>query len=611
MPRSHSRPSVIITDATGWRRPGRLPPGGRWVYLGKDTTSRGAFEQAFGTARQWPLGDRLHAAAASLRQPFLDFMAAVGAGQHDPLTWWSTGLSCKKWTASDAFLLMGYLRLAGELIEEARRQRAPLVLAIEDPWLRAQLAASLRHAPDVRVDVPPGLWRVRLLALGRGPLLRAWWLGKVTAWFWLKQRRVWPRGSLVPPPRPAVALFTAPLPHCLRADGGWDDPFLPGLDRLLEAQGYDVLRFSPPQYGGMERELARRHRAFRPLILYATPGGVWRALTAFWRPVWPADCTVAGMPVRRLLEREWWIELGRATVCFERMFYECLRRLLARGEWRCVIYPYENLPPEKLIALCAKARGVRSIGVQHSALSQYYLSYFLGAGEAGRMPLPDVIWTSGSYPHRLLREGGNPPERLRMVGSIRYQHLAAVEANTRRAPRHAGVQAPLSTILVALPIDLALARHLLAAIRAAFPDGGAADGVTFVVKPHPLCRIRRELWGFPAEEAPAAMAEALARCGTVISVGSAVAPEALAMGRAVLRYRPSLLLDVDTAELYADQAPACRDETLREVVLAVARGPSRRDHVAAQGGRPAEEVFAPFAAGALQELMEPAGVGHG
>ncbi|MBI3437871.1 MAG: hypothetical protein HY054_04345, partial [Proteobacteria bacterium] len=40
-------------------------------------------------------------------------------------------------------------------------------------------------------------------------------------------------------------------------------------------------------------------------------------------------------------------------------------------------------------------------------------------------------------------------------------------------------------VLVTLPIDEDLGRHLLHALGKAFPDGGVGEGLEFVIKPHP------------------------------------------------------------------------------------------------------------------------------
>jgi hypothetical protein len=245
------------------------------------------------------------------------------------------------------------------------------------------------------------------------------------------------------------------------------------------------------------------------------------------------------------------------------MFYECLDRMLAQGEWRWLISFYENQPWEKLAALCAKAHGVRTVSVQTAILSRYYLSYFLGAGEAARMPLPDIICTSGPAMQALLIEGGTPPDRLRLCGSIRYNTPWAQGAASEPLP-----PAPRAEILVALPIDTTLAAHLLRAIRESFPHGGQAEGVRFSIKPHPMCPIDGRRVGFSASVIDSSftnLAEAFQRCGLVLFVGSTVGFEALAAGRAALRYRAKLLLDVD--EVYGESVPICNDETLRDAVL--------------------------------------------
>jgi hypothetical protein len=586
--------------------PSVLPgPDARWIYLGKDVGERRRVESLLGPARRFELGGRLHEVAARLRQPYLDFVGEVGARQRDPLVWWSTGFSWKSGTVSDLFLLVCYLRLARELLEQAVRKEPRLLVVIEDPWLFRQVAESWTDAGEIQVQGTTSLWRAKarsvLLCVGK----RGWWLARIIGNY-LRQRWVWGRRPVAAPTRASVALYSYPLDRCLKGDAGWHDPFLPHVDSLLESLGYEVRRFSPPEAGGFEREVATRHRYFHPLILYATVSGVCRALLAFWSPRWPERLVIEGAAVRYLAEREWWEEIGRSALCVYRLFYECLKGMLRSGHWRWLVYPFENQPWEKLASLCARESGVGTVGIQHAIFSTCSMSYFLGAGEAARMPLPDLICASGPHPVRLLTEGGIPQERLRMPGSVRYGHLGG---NGAEQGRTLG-PAPMSDVLVALPIEINTARHLLSAIRAAFPSGGDEEGLRFHIKTHPMCPLRESDIGFPALRAPGEFMKALAICGLVIFAGSTVGPEAMALGRRVLRYRPELLLNVDPSEVYGDRIPTCSEADFRAAVLAEAGGvvpgpgESGETHLVC-----ARRVFAPLDRRALTEVFAMASAG--
>lgn len=596
-------PAIIITSASRGTafRGARYAPY-RWLYLGRNVQQRRRVEAALGVQRRWPIGRRLQDIAQTLRQPYLDFIATLSRRQPDAVAWWSTTCSWRSPAVDDVLLLSCYARLAHDLVREAALHSHPLLLIIEDTWLLRQLWESLRNHPDVRCGRCGGLLRAQAWLCLRGVLARGRWF-VVTVWSALRQRSVWrsvrhPRSA-----QPAVAIYSYPQSRCVVDRAEWRDPYLPGLEAWLQRLGYDVVRFVPTFATGFARALAARADYIEPLILRATPRALWRSLMTAWHPHWPDACALDGMPVHHLVQRARWVELGRSALCTYRFFYECLRNLLETRAWAWVIYPHENQPWEKLTALCAASRNIPTLGVQHSTLASMYLSYFLGAGEADVMPLPSRTWVAGPYPQRLLAEGGYPSDRLIMGGSPRYAHLA--QEQTVRALRSRLGAAPRNEILVVLPDDIEAARHLLAAIASAFPLGGTEEGLRFHVKLHPATgQLTMRDVRFPATEAPADFSQALQRCGLVLYACSSVGIEAAVLGRSVVRYEPSLLLDMNPAELYGDRIPACTDETLREVLLAAVRAPDHRPLLDPQDvGR----VFQPVQWHALETVVSRAG----
>ena len=571
----------------------------RWLYLGKDTRQRDRIESILGSESRWQLGESLHQVASKLRQPFLDFVTDVGRNQTNQVGWWSSTFSWKVWGASDLFLLVCYLDLARKVSQEAMASGTRLLLVVEDSWLLRQLEENRAGKSAVFFNHGGNLRRKIILGVMLGLVKRVGWLFKVLRHYG-RQRKAWNGRRTSTPTRDSVAIYSYPMSRCLRENNGWQDPFLPNLDQFTKDMGYEVVRFSPPEASGFESEIAARHEYFQPLILFASIGVLWQSLTAFWWPRWPKTLSIAGTPIRRLVEREWSLELSRSSLCIYRLFYECLRRMISVGGWKWVVYPYENQPWEKMISLCAKERGVRTVGVQHSTLSIYYMSYFLGAGESSDMPLPDQILTSGPYPHRLLAEGGNPTERLKMCGSIRYNHLTKQIDKQPVAPFE---PTPISEILVALPIDIHMARHLLAAIRSAFPNGGREEGLRFHIKAHPTCPISEDDVGFPSVEAPTNIGEVFKICGLVVFIGSTVGPEAVALGKKVLRYRPELLLDVDPSEFLGDSIPTCNDTNMHETIEQLTNE-AYDGHLANEYSQvDTSEVFAPLNRKLLEEVF--------
>ena len=585
MSRERLNPNVFVTcgvEEAGllWARECRAD----WLYMGKQVEARARVEAALTADRRQKLGTELHRVAAEARVPFLDFVGEVGALQTNSIVWWSTAFSWKNWGASDLFLIVCYLKVAEEACKKAIQTRSKLLLLIEDPWLFAQLQENLPVDPTLKFGSGKRLWLQEFRALLIGVGKRLAWLPD-TIGRYLQQRRVWTGVAQQGSARPAVGIYSYPMKLCLLSDEKWHDPFLPGLDKFLQGMGYDVYRFSPPERGGFERELAKRSSYFRPLILYATIRAVLCSWLTVWCPVWPSKAIVSTTPVDKLARREWWLELESTALCANRLYYECLVSLLRVHAWECLVYPYESQPWEKLTVKGAAQLGVRTIGVQHSPLPILFMSYFHGQKDNGRVPLPDLILTSGEYPDRLLREGGTPPARLRMCGSLRYDHLTT---GARQAVSTALPPAPRSEILVALPIDVYMADHLLSAVRSA---SGRSEELHFHIKCHPTRQIQVDQIGFSAALAPSDLNDAFRKCGTILFVGTNVGLEAIAVGRPALRYRPELLLNVDPSEPYGDEIPNCDDSDLFEKLTEIVRdGKSFGQDLSAS----TRQIFAPL-----------------
>ncbi len=537
-----------------------LCEGAKWVYLGKDLIKREVLSHKLGEKQLLPLGDRLHRIAEKLRQPFLDFIADLGRIQQDQLGWWSSTCAWKNSTASDLFLLICYEHTVDELLTE--QGDTPLIIVVEDSWFYNQLKETYGGRSDVQFQQNPRLWTACLKADLLGMTARIVWAIRLVRNF-VVQRWFW-KGSVSQCPERQVAFHSYPQVRCLRGEEGWNDPYLGDLDRQLEAAGFTVRRFSNPELGGLEEALARREHYFIPLILFLSFQGLFRALLATWRPRWPAEPEICGLPVNLLLLREWCLDRWRSSYLLYRVFLDCAMRFFEREPVMAVVYPYENHPWEKMLILAARRHKVATLGHQHGGgIATFMLPYFFGQGEAEYAPMPDIIMTSGPYSHQLLASGGTPPDRLVMGGSLRYHGYAQMLGKT---PSPGAVNT--RRVLVALPIEKQLAQHLILALRRAFPDGGVADGITFLVKAHPMCPIDPDSFQWPVATATGAFQDAVHSSTIVLYAGTSTGLEALAMGRRALRYRSELLLNTDRGEfLTSPHVMDCGDSDMRTCVL--------------------------------------------
>jgi hypothetical protein len=483
--------------------------------------------------------------------------------------WWATTLAWRP-TSSDLFLLVCYQEVFRELLSEFADREPGLTVWIEDLWLYHQLQLNFGEDPSVHFlsGGARRLWKEKARILGLGFAKRIRWL-ILTAYSSLLQKRLWKHAgwSQVPKCSEGIAIYSLPQPRCLDGETGWKDPYLADLDRVLESQGHRVFRFSPPGMPGFEQALAKRGEYFWPLSLNLKWSTIFRICFQWWTPRLLESPRLGWLRIDELIQREVWHDLGLASWCNSILFYECMVAFLSMGKLKAVVFPYENQPWEKMIALAAKAvrkvAPVKVVGCQHSTVPKNFLPYFLGKDERDLLPLPDVIMTSGDYTTRLLKEGGAPGDRLMVSGNLRYQNLKADFALSTKRP-------DLKKILVVLPLDLRSVRSMLGALKRAFPDFGSSEGLEFFLKIHPVFYHSKDevVRVFPVTVLEGTFDAAMEKCGTVLSGGSTAGIEAWMAGRNTLRYRSELLIDLDPCEVLGpDEIRVCSDHNLRQQLL--------------------------------------------
>lgn len=505
-----------------------------WLYLGKKDR-RDALTAAFGRPPS-PLGSRLHDQARRLRRPFLDLVAELGRGETDQAAWWAGTLAWKDPAASDLFLLCCYQALCLQLAKE----RKPLAVAVEDPWLLGQLRRDLQGAHGVAFRGEEGLAAARLAAAALGLARRVKWLGRMVLSRLRQDLHSGGRGPELTAPR-QVLLYSHLMPRSLV--GKWTDHYLTGLDEELTAAGYKVLRVADTDVTGFEAEVAQRADTIVPLILLASPAAFLRAFLAVPPPARPA--ALDGVSIDLLLRREWWHDFSRAGRCAVVLLESALEALFKAARFEACVYPWENQPQERMLVLAARRAGVRTVGCQHTTLPEFMLHFFPGRGETERAPLPDRLLACGPYPLEKLRNEGIPAGRLLLGGSRRYPTAAA----PRRAPAGDGV-------LALLPLDPATTRTLLGAMGRLSRD----KGDTIVIKAHPAMSLKNEDLGFEAELADGPLDAVLARCGPVVFTGTTSGIEAWLAGHPAIRFRAEAQLDVDPCDMLGDDDLPTADE---------------------------------------------------
>lgn len=598
----------IVMPRNARRAQRHLSQNRRWTFLGTRSSARRTAELVLGSAQLHDPGADLSAVSLELKQPFLDWIAALGANQPSALRWWSSTFASRSPLQSDFFLSLCYLHL----IHGWAACECPIaVVVVDDPWLWLQLR-DVRDAADF-VMPGPGPWLAMIAQRIAGWAKRPVCVGYAASWLALAKLtlRFLSPNSLQDPcalPPHSVLVHGWVEPRSFATDNRFHNAILGGLDSIAGAQGQPVITLTPLVVPIRSLKLLA---TVETPVLISTASLRWRdfaaALTNGFR-IEGAPPPFDGRGTNRLLQRELLRERAHPAGLFYRLGFRAYRQIAraTRSRISAVVYPFENQPWEKMLCLAWReaAPEVTLVGYQHAAVPTLFLHYFLGRGESEHMPLPDWIAANGTLSLERLAHGGIPFSRLRMVGALRYQYLHVPAPSPAPPPPRLR-----RTVLVAFPLAYAAARFFLLDLIEAFASPLQTEEgppVRLLLKFHPLLPLQR--LRPPARPLPAGMsvatgglAQSLAAADLFLYMPPTTAAwEALFHGVPVLKYR-TCLLDLDAMTGVFD-APICERNTLRCSVTRHLR--------ALRPAAPAAEllpsVFSPVREQAWAELLRSA-----
>ncbi|CAK0754329.1 hypothetical protein WCLP8_2590001 [uncultured Gammaproteobacteria bacterium] len=143
-----------------------------------------------------------------------------------------------------------------------------------------------------------------------------------------------------------------------------------------------------------------------------------------------------GLDLTALARREVWIERSKWRSGQAWLRLNVGRTLHRHGVApKAVIMSYEGQPWEKMVraGLRRHCPDTKIIACQVSMFGAPYLSFYPSRAEITQGRSPDRLWVSGEYYADLFRRHGFPPERLDVIGAVRYQtfldHLLSLAAD--------------------------------------------------------------------------------------------------------------------------------------------------------------------------------------
>ena len=275
------------------------------------------------------------------------------------------------------------------------------------------------------------------------------------------------------------------MPQSAVGPSGYREAYFAPLLRVLAASGTKTITFAlifarPVSTAWRLRQVsapvpvipAEAWLSFRDIV-----GGAIRSLRQWGRmPRLDAPTTVCGIDVRPLLHAV----IGdtyRSSSFFRHLAaYHAARRLTRARQVAGWIYPFENRAMERALLLGVREGDSRAslIGCQNAALTRSHLNFMLGEREAQIIPLPDLLFTTGT-PVRdwLIAEGNFAADRVRLGCALRQNRPTETSVPTK--PER------LRRVLVVLASSVAEYVEMLMFVAETFRDAQRE----IRVRPHP------------------------------------------------------------------------------------------------------------------------------
>ena len=397
--------------------------------------------------------------------------------------------------ASDFGQMLAWSRL----LEKWAKGTEIVLVVCDDPWLFRHFAAL----PKVVAGAAPLLWPKALRLTFRGYAARAavgLRMAKV-AWA-LRHHRSGVKGGT------HLLVYGHPASTVDGTDAYFGPLMrqIPELSRVLHVD-CGVERARTLAADGRTSSL---HAWGSPLF------ALTRLVFARWRP------RDSSWLVRRAAA----LEGGTGQAAAIRWQLHCQSRWLAKVKPVAVAWPWENHSWERAFVRAARARGVRSLGYQHSVIGGQMLNYGMDSNPDGTASIPDRILCSGAATLRRLSAWGLPSERLAVGGALRFTQPLTVTCD------------PKQPVFLALPFDQEVAAEMVEAARTA-----ARKGWRFLVRDHPMTpfafdetdAVRRSPGPLNDQTSVAA----------VVYAATTVGLESLLAGLPTLRFRPNARISID------------------------------------------------------------------
>jgi hypothetical protein len=488
---------------------------------------------------------------AAFVKDYTGLIAALNERYQGNLLWWATDLSSKNRYVSGVPDHVFDLWACAQILEQSSGK--DILIVVHSPAVEVSLRRLLsRQRCSVVWCVPlRGLWLWRLAGItSKGASL---FYNAAKFYARALYARIMLQGIV------GLCLTKGRQYHVIKTfsySSSWDDkgvyvdPFFGRLAGYLRREGRDVVTLTY-HWQGFRRFIERvRHDRAKdgvlPIELFISLGDVLGAVVRIllFRIKLPSEIVFRGVDVTAVIADDLFSRLNGVQI-FQLLHYAAIRRLSGTVDVAAFVFTFENNPWERVCILAFRRHSPSTVllGYQHSVVPPAALNMFVASVESRIVPLPDKLLTTGEIPAAFLRRQGDySAVEVIPACALRYEYLESIPVLPRNVSRR------ILVVLDGVWETCALIEYVLRQAKL-MPE------YTFVLRPHPALpwtllasKFKCALDNYPfVQLSEGDLYHEISLAGVVLYWQSAVALEALCMGRPVISFMPPGILGFDPA----------------------------------------------------------------
>lgn len=543
----------------------------QWVYLGENVSNATAIgKEIYDRGERINIAGLLQETAASLRQPYIDYIGELSV-QNNSLLWWAGSLSEKNPFISKTFLYSCYIKVALSLAGSSNQN--DIVFLVENRALRSDIIKNMRSMMDIHAThIEPKSesvihslndWRDFIVKHGYFVLNNIYRI--VVAKHIYRLNKVQSTKEIAH--EDLSLIYTWVDQRSFTEDNTFRDAYFGNLSRHMEKKGKRVSIVPYILHTVSFKETIKKLIDCRGRFLvpsaYLKVSDIFRVLkTTLNLPKKEKNPYFENMDISHLIHADCINDWKDTRVASNLLIHYLVKNWSEQGiSVERFIYPYENHTWEKMYCMALRTffPSANIIGHQHSTLSSMLVNYFFSEKELDIIPFPDRVVTNGKHTEKLLLDSGYDPTKLVCGGAIRYEYLVDMLKQNDLREKQTGDD---FTILVTPSIDKNEASEL---ILKALNALGSLDFCNVILKCHPLLPYENVTDDLNITSLPTnvtvsnqPVSRLLKKSDLLMYTNSTTCIEALAFGIPVLHIASDFVIDCDILDSLPDIRSSAR-----------------------------------------------------